>query len=98
MSTRHFADGHGLEWDVWDVHPHNIPAPRVADANGRSDEGVAHNLAAGWLCFQAGRERRRFAPIPWHWDELPDGVLRVMLDVSDAVPRAPSADERRPEA
>jgi hypothetical protein len=98
MSTRHFADSHGLEWDVWDVHPRDIPSRPMTDVNGRSDTAVAHNLTDGWLCFQAGRERRRFAPIPWHWDELPDGVLRVMLDVSDTVTRAPDAHERRPEA
>jgi len=42
-------------------------------------------LQNGWLCFQAGFERRRFAPIPPDWSELPDGVLRVMLEIANPV-------------
>jgi hypothetical protein len=36
----------------------------------------------------------RFTPIPPAWHELPDGVLRVMLDVSDPVRTEPISGER----
>jgi hypothetical protein len=85
MSTRHFADAHGLNWDVWDVHPHDVPERHSAESRLIDGAPLARNLADGWLCFQAGNDRRRFAPIPRNWRELPETVLRVMLDVSDAV-------------
>ncbi|HWH50866.1 MAG TPA: hypothetical protein VN651_04945 [Gemmatimonadaceae bacterium] len=47
-------------------------------------------LRDGWLCFQLGVERRRFAPAPPRWLELPDNVLRVMLDVATPVTRTAS--------
>ena len=47
-------------------------------------------LRDGWLCFQLMAERRRFAPIPPRWVELPENVLRVMLDVATPVTRSAS--------
>jgi hypothetical protein len=96
MPTRHFEDSAGDVWDVWDVHPEDAglgrrPTPPSAQRLDASADrpSLAQELAAGWLCFQSPRERRRFAPIPPHWHELPDGVLRVILDVADPVaPRA----------
>jgi len=65
------------------------------------DDGVAPipldpALERGWLCFQAGEERRRFAPIPPGWDELPDGVLRVMLDIANRVSVGATPADQRP--
>jgi hypothetical protein len=65
------------------------PADDPVDERPRSPMLVTPMLSAelehGWLCFQSGSERRRFAPIPPNWPELPDGVLRVMLDVASPV-------------
>jgi hypothetical protein len=85
MPKRRFIDPRGNPWEVWDVHANDIPGNQIADAHARDEFLVAIGLADGWLCFQSGSDRRRFAPIPPAWDELPDGVLRVMLDVSDPV-------------
>ena len=32
-------------------------------------------LRHGWLCFDCGDERRRFAPIPEHWERLSERDL-----------------------
>ncbi len=52
-------------------------------AGGRS---VDPELQRGGLCFQSGIQKRRFTPIPPNWDDLPDSVLRVMLDVASPAP------------
>ena len=98
MAKRQFRDERALSWDVWDVLPGDIPGrstydrrteTRLADAPGElSTEDrplLDSELEQGWLCFQRGSERRRFAPIPVKWFELPDGVLRVMLDIASPV-------------
>ena len=91
MARRHFRDSRGTEWNVWDVVPDDALGAFVYDRRGRARITPADGtwaisldpaLERGWLCFQAGSERRRFAPIPPHWGELPDGVLRVMLDIA----------------
>jgi hypothetical protein len=79
-------------------------------STGRNQDGTAAGIFAawtpvdvtalhpelrdGWLCFQLGVERRRFAPTPTRWLELPENVLRVMLDVATPVTRtaSPAAD------
>ena len=65
-------------------------APRAPGEQGPGERGdevplLDPELAQGWLCFQSRAERRRFAPIPPQWLELPDGVLRVMLDIASPV-------------
>jgi hypothetical protein len=56
-------------------------------------------LEDGWLCFQAGAARRRFAPIPPAWFELPDAVLRVMVDIASPVTvTAPISNQAMPDS
>jgi hypothetical protein len=62
-------------------------SPANAAADGESDaatsgRSVDPELQRGWLCFQTGTTKRRFTPIPPNWEELPDTVLRVMLEVA----------------
>ena len=92
MPKRQFHDTSGASWDVWDVRPSD--ASRSAYDRGVTRESSAREtsflsldplLENGWLCFQAGLDRRRFAPIPPAWWELPDGVLRVMLEIANPV-------------
>ena len=106
MSKRHFHDSKGVAWDVWDVRPSDAMI-RGYDRRGESRDPVVSDLPIpikptldpgleeGWLCFQTGHERRRFAPIPPGWVELPDAVLRVMLDIANPVAgRAEHAEYR----
>src|SRR5262245_58234593 len=92
MPKRQFHDATGASWDVWDVRPSDAArstydrrAGARAAASAPARPSVDPLLENGWLCFQAGFERRRFAPIPPDWSELPDGVLRVMLEIANPV-------------
>jgi hypothetical protein len=89
-------------WDVWDVHPRDAIPPRAGyDRRGPERGSDASEstppreplidplLEDGWLCFQSGPDRRRFAPIPPQWFELPDAVLRVMVDIASPVALTP---------
>jgi hypothetical protein len=102
LPSRQFRDSRGAYWDVWDVHPNDALAPRAGyDRRGfergdRAGEEASSReplidplLEDGWLCFQSGAERRRFAPIPPRWSELPDAVLRVMVDIASPVAVTP---------
>jgi len=96
MPKRQFLDANGASWDVWDVRPSDASrsgydrgAVRASSAPETSIPSLDPLLENGWLCFQAGLARRRFAPIPPNWWELPDGVLRVMLEIANPVPPTP---------
>jgi hypothetical protein len=112
VAKRQFTDDGGVTWVVWDVHPEDLgrmtydrrsmnessDGASHADASSRRNERAVHpELQKGWLCFQAGAEKRRLSPIPTDWSELSDAALRSMLD---AATPAPPADGRvaRPSA
>lgn len=97
MSHRTFTDRLGLPWEVWDVIPG--VAERRAGIERRDSArvvydrrdgggpwiGVRRELAAGWLCFQNGVEKRRLAPIPVDWERLTDaGLLDLMESATPA--------------
>jgi len=102
MSKRQIQDANGSTWDVWDVIPNDVldgtsydrrRGERAADDSVRPGLSLQPELEAGWLCFQTGSERRRFAPIPPGWFDLPEPVLRVMLET--AAPVQSAADPSR---
>ena len=103
MAKRQFTNEDGVAWVVWDVHPEDLgrtqydrraltqPANATLRASGaahRDERAVHPELQKGWLCFQSDKEKRRFTPIPVDWHELPDSVLRAMLEVATPAPRA----------
>ena len=47
---------------------------------------VALGLEKGWLVFESATERRRLAPIPEHWEGLPDSALPALRDSATALP------------
>ena len=69
MALREFEDGQGKRWRVWDTVP------------GRT-EGLEDAFRAGWLTFDNGGERRRLAPVPPFWAQLPDERLALLLRVA----------------
>lgn len=92
---RQFFDANAVSWDVWDVSPQDLSRvdyDRRTSSRGHGDAprpltaSVYPELRDGWLCFQSATEKRRFAPIPPDWYDLPDAVLRVMLDVATPAP------------
>ena len=100
VPSRQFRDASGVRWDVWDVHPKDAtPGSYDRRSADRPEAMLDPLLEDGWLCFQTGVERRRFAPIPPNWFDLPDAVLRVMVDISSPVsptpiPRPATPDNR----
>ena len=65
MALREFEDSRGARWRVWDT------VPDRAESLGE--------FRSGWLTFDNGAERRRLAPIPDGWSELPDARLGILL-------------------
>jgi hypothetical protein len=43
-------------------------------------------LAQGWIAFECNDERRRVAPIPDGWSELPEGALRDLWRGAEQLP------------
>jgi hypothetical protein len=91
MTTREFADVHGIAWRAWDVHPDDLerrlaadPLLRPAIERRRRVESrirVTNPLMSqGWLAFEARGERRRLAPVPPGWEDMDDTQLRGLLE------------------
>jgi hypothetical protein len=74
MPFREFDDDAGARWVVWST----IPANGVALSSGMED---------GWLTFEGAGVRRRLAPIPDGWAELPDTRLELLLKNAVDAPR-----------
>ena len=92
MTHRKIKDGLGRAWDVWEVYPSAVEQrmsgefPSIQNSDGSAPEKrevrirVPSALEGGWLAFQAGRERRRLAPIPANWISLADEQLVRLLE------------------
>lgn len=97
MAHRQFTDSAGQVWDVWDVHPTTASRtlaqlyPHESAAADSPCHAVAPGYADGWLCFGQGGERRRLAPVPADWEDLPPHELERLRDCAA---RVPSAGER----
>ena len=101
MPYREFQDPEGLVWNVWDVVPTlmdglfetdsrepRAPQPRASHAP------VEQSLSHGWLCFQHGEQKRRLAPIPDDWDQLPVQNLQTLLSAAVHVAAHRATDTR----
>jgi hypothetical protein len=96
MPHRQFVDAGGFSWSVWDVRPATVqPQSRDdADPSGevqvRSPSHVApidQALAAGWLCFECGEQKRRLAPIPPGWEAFSTDALEQLCRSAPPVQR-----------
>lgn len=77
MALREFADARGNSWRVWETRP----------ASGRLRDEFLH----GWLTFERHERaagdaaiRRRLAPVPDGWADLPDDDLRRLCQAAQA--------------
>jgi hypothetical protein len=77
-SHRAFRDPRGVTWDVYAVYPEARLAPKLRGP-----------FQQGWLCFDAGPEKRRLSPIPENWQDLADEELERLAE------RAEPARSRR---
>jgi hypothetical protein len=66
---RAFTDERGVTWDVYAVYPEARLSPKLRGS-----------FQVGWLCFDAGPEKRRLSPIPDNWQELADEELKRLAD------------------
>lgn len=114
MTHRQFRDSRAVEWEVWEVQPVPIvqplldrrSRPRAADeqaALSRTSELMLPQagMSNGWLLFESGSEKRRLAPIPEGWADLPPAGLEALCGRAAPARRqgasspSPAADTRR---
>ena len=60
------VDARGVQWDVFAVHPE--PSFAVQSK-------LKGPYSEGWLCFDAGAEKRRLSPIPADWQTMAERQL-----------------------
>ena len=60
----------GQRWEVWEVR-------RRGQGEGRT---VSPALEEGWLAFESAMEKRRLAPIPEDWEEMPVETLARLCE------------------
>lgn len=70
-----------------DVLAYTGPERREDDRRGVEARFVEPRLAAGWLCFESAREKRRLAPPPSGWDALADDGLAELWSRAQHAPR-----------
>lgn len=81
MALITFTDTAGTKWDVFQVR-------RASTTEG----AVTPGREAGWLAFSSGFERRRYAPVPDAWEQLPVPALEELCREARPVqPRIASA-------
>ena len=69
---RKFTDERGTEWRVFAMH-----SASLSEGSRRS---LPEHWRKGWLVFENGVERRRLAPFPAKWSDLPDQALRELCE------------------
>ena len=69
VTQRIFDDIRGRRWRVFAVHP---------SATTIESGALPESFRDGWLSFESGDEKRRVAPIPPAWEELPMDELQLL--------------------
>jgi hypothetical protein len=81
----------GRGWTVWDVNPQMVerrragpPSSQTTPRNERrrrreARAPLSNGFERGWLAFETDGEKRRLAPIPEGWADLPDEELLALL-------------------
>src|ERR1700744_2996335 len=75
---RQFRDETGIEWRV-------SFTPRGSDAVSR-DHYLPEAYRGGWLVFESAQEKRRLAPVPADWEQLPTAELAALCSKASAQP------------
>ena len=85
MAERVFTTPDGTRWHAWDVLPSHH-----TDWSAKALRRLPSQLAEGWLCFEAGGEKRRLHPIPTGWEREPDSRLSEHCRRAERVVRRPA--------
>ena len=83
MASRSFEDSSGILWEVFEVR-------RTSDAPG----GVSHGLEKGWLSFVSAGGKRRLAPFPPEWIEIPASELERLCAAARVANAARFSDDQ----
>jgi hypothetical protein len=75
MSYREVRDERGRLWQVWNTVPTSVAG------------ALAEGFAEGWLTFECDVEKRRLAPLPNGWEDLPENRLLELLELAQPVQR-----------
>jgi hypothetical protein len=78
------------EWDRrgQDVLAYDGPERREEERRGaNSVPFVSPALAKGWLCFESEHGKRRLAPPPVRWEDIPESELAELWEQADIVPQ-----------
>lgn len=89
ISQRVFDDVRGKRWRVFAFRPTWTTVERAA---------LPESYHEGWLSFEAEDEKRRVAPIPAGWEELPIDELRLLCQRAKRAPRRTSKPVPPPES
>lgn len=90
MALREFVDGQNVDWKVWDITPELLHPATTRDMF----QGAYSDYQRGWLVFESAHERRRLAPFPAGWEELPVERLEELLAAAKLVPTRLGAETR----
>lgn len=85
IPTRTLEDVREFDRRGQDVLAYDGPERR-GDDRRQSVPFVSPALAGGWLCFESGQGKRRLAPPPVLWEELPEDALLALWQAADVVP------------
>lgn len=73
VALREFQDSSGIEWKVWDTTPERMHASPASDR-------ALGELRSGWITFSSILGRRRLAPVPAGWANLPSQELEKLCE------------------
>jgi hypothetical protein len=99
IPSRHDADERRMGYDRRSPDPvirYTGPERRVNADRRRPPAFLSPQLACGWLTFESPTEKRRLAPIPQHWEQLPDADLERLCEAARPVPVPPFIHDTDP--
>lgn len=85
IPTRTLDDVREWERRGQDVLAYDGPERREDNRRGAMPF-VSPALAHGWLCFESVHGKRRLAPPPVLWEELPEAELMALWQQAEVVP------------
>jgi hypothetical protein len=83
MAYVEFTDRTGRLWRVWHTRPRHSEARSALPEDWRD----------GWLTFESGAEKRRLAPVPAGWEDLPPKRLELLCRVAEPAPLPPGTHD-----
>jgi hypothetical protein len=87
IPTRTLEDVREWERRGQDVLAYDGPERRAEERRDtRGIPFVNPALAKGWLCFESPNGKRRLAPPPAAWEDLPDAEVLALWEQADVVP------------